>query len=206
MAAVLEQQKDPAAKFSSHVDEQIAQTTSRIRSYDLTFGALTLAAMTAFYAAAMILLDRYLEISEWVRQLALLSFAALFIATAYKFIVRPIRNRINPLYAAAQVERTIDDAKNSVMGYVEAQEKGELHGAVKAAMSAKAAKAVNDADLNEAIDHKSLIVAGSVFIFFLLTLIVLFLVFRPTQFKSLIGRSFVPFSSATIAKQTQIEL
>ncbi len=206
MASVLEQQKNPIAKFGSQVDDQIAQTTSRIRIHDLTFGVLTLAAFAAFYATTMILIDRYLHLQEWVRQFAFLAFAAILTATTYRLIVRPIRRRINPLYAAARVEKTIEDAKNSVMGYVEAQENGEVHAAVKAAMSAKAAKAVGDADLNEAIDHRSLIVAGSVFIFFLLALIVLFFVFRPTQFKSLFARSFAPFTSNQIAGQTQLTL
>ena len=206
MASVLEQQKNPIAKFGSQVDEQLAQTTSRIRIHDLSFGVLTLAAFTAFYATTMILLDRYLHLQDWVRELAFLAYVAILAATTYRLIIRPIRSRINPLYAAARVEKTIEDAKNSVMGYVEAQENGEVHSAVKAAMSAKAAKAVGDADLNEAIDHRSLIVAGSVLIFFLLALIVLFFVFRPNQFKSLIGRSFTPFASNEIASQTQLTL
>ena len=71
-------------------------------------------------------------------------------------------SRINPLYAAARVENTIDDPKNSVTGYVEAQDRGDVHNAVKAAMSAKAAKAVGEADVNHAVDHRSLIVAGGI--------------------------------------------
>jgi len=206
MATVLEQQKNPASKFNSQVDEQLAQATFRIRSHDLTFGILTVATLTVFYASAMILLDKYLNLSEWVRQFSLLAFVITLVLTTYRLIVRPFRTRINPLYAAARVEQTIEDAKNSVMGYVEAQENGDVHNAVKAAMSAKAARAVGDADVNEAVDHRSLLVVGGIFVFFLLTLIVLFLVFRPTQFSSLIGRSFAPFSAGNIASQTQLTL
>ncbi len=90
---------------------------------------------------------------------------------------------VNPLYAAVQVEKTIDDAKNSVAGYVEAQENGQVHPAVKAAMGARAAKTVGDADLNHAVDHRSLAYAGGVAVVFLLALVVLFFVFRPAQFK-----------------------
>lgn len=206
MATVLEEQKNPATKFGSQVDEQIAQATSRIRVHDLIFGVLTLAALLAIYATAMILLDRYLNLSEWVRQLALLGFVGVFGATAYWLIVRPLRNRINPLYAANRVERTIDDAKNSVTGYVEALEKSDIHNAVRAAMSAKAAKAVGEADVNRAVDHRSLLAVGIVFAVFLLTLIVLFFVFRPTQFNSLFARSFAPFTASQIASRTQITL
>jgi collagen type III alpha len=210
MAAVVEQKveqkPDPAAKFGSQVDEQIAQATSRIRVHDLTLGGLTLAAMVAVYATTMILLDKYLNLAEWVRQLALAGFLAACAGVAYLLIARPLLKRINPLYAAARVEETIDDAKNSVTGYVEAQEEGNVHAAVKAAMSARAAKAVGEADVNLAVNHRSLLVAGGVFVVFLLALGVLFFIFRPTQFTSLAGRTFLPFSSAPIATRTQLTL
>ena len=57
MAAVAEK-KDPATKFGSQVDEQLAEATSRIRGHDLAFGGLVLGAMVLVYATAMILLDR----------------------------------------------------------------------------------------------------------------------------------------------------
>ena len=71
MAAVLDAMKDPAAKFGSQVDEQIAQATSRIRAHDLTLGGLTLAAMLAIYATTIIVLDKYFTLAEWVRQFTL---------------------------------------------------------------------------------------------------------------------------------------
>ncbi|MBA4066433.1 MAG: hypothetical protein C0501_22515 [Isosphaera sp.] len=206
MASVLEQKPDPAAKFGSQVDEQIAQATTRIRTHDLALGGLTLAALTAGYAAAMISLDKYLNLPEWARQLALAGFLLVLAAAAYLLIARPLRRRINPLYAAARVEDTIEDAKNSVTGYVAAQENGGVSPAVKAAMSARAARAVGDADVNQAVDNRRLVIAGGVLVAFLVALAVLFFVFRPTQFASLVGRAFVPFSSDPIATRTQLEL
>src|SRR5215471_16352734 len=99
MAAVLEK-KDPAAPFASQVDEQIAQATSRIRAHDLAFGGLLLAALVLVYTTAMIVLDKSLALPEWVRQASLAGFAAVFASAAYFALVRPIRKRINPLYAA----------------------------------------------------------------------------------------------------------
>lgn len=206
MSVAVEEKKDPAAQFRSQVDEQIAQTTGRIRAHDLLFGGLTFGALVAVYVTAMILTDKYLNLAEWVRQLALGGFLLVAAGIAYWMILRPLRKRINPLYAAAQVEKTIDDAKNSITGYVEAQEKGEVHVAVKAAMGAKAAQAVGEADVNRAVDHRSLIVAGSILLFCLLILAVLFFNFRPSQFSSLMHRAIYPFSSDPIAKRTQIEL
>ena len=205
MAAVLEQ-AEAAAKNDSRVDEQIAQATSRIRAHDLTFGGLVLVAFVLVYTTAMILLDKYLGLAEWVRQFALLGFFAAFATTAYFTILSPLRKKINPLYAAKRVESTIDDAKNSVTGYVDAQQQGTLNATVRAALANRAAKSVAAADVNKAVDHRGLLYLGGTSIALFLTLIVLFFVFRPAQFSSLMGRTFVPFSSGEIVTQTQLTL
>lgn len=197
---------EPAPKFAARVDEQLAEATSRIRGHDLAFGGLLVGGLILAYAAGMMLLDKSLVIPEWVRQLSLLGFLAVVGAIAYRTLVRPLRQRVNPLYAAVAVERTIDDAKNSVVGYVEARERGDVHAQVKAAMGARAARAVDEADVNRAVDHRSLVYAGGAVVALFLTLVVLFFVFRPTQFQSLLGRAFAPFSSDVIASRTQITL
>ena len=205
MAAVLEK-PDPASKYESAVDEQIAEATSRIRFHDLAFGGLVLAGMVLVYATAMILLDKYLVLPEWVRQASLVGFAVAVVMVTLTTVVRPFRRLVNPLYAAVQVEKTVENAKNSVLGYVEAKGRGDVHPSVKAAMSARAAKAAGRADVNRAVDHRSLLYVGAVVVLFLLTLAALFFVFRPTQFTSLLGRTFTPFSSGVIATRTQLTL
>lgn len=208
MAAVLEPNdtKEAAAKFGSQVDAQLAQATTRIRAHDLMFGGLVLVALVLVYATAMILLDKYLNLPQWVRQVSLLGFVGAFAGTAYVTIVSPLRKKINPLYAAKQVESTIEDAKNSVTGYVDAQQRGALNATVKAALASRAAKSVAGADVNKAVDHRSLVYLGGVAVVLFLTLVVLFFVFRPAQFGSLVGRTFAPFTSGDIKTQTQIEL
>lgn len=205
MAAVLEPQ-DATAKNTSRVDEQLAQATSRIRAHDLMFGGLVLVAFALVYTTAMILLDKYLNLPQWVRQVSLLGFVGTFAGVAYLTLLSPLRRKINPLYAARQVENTIDDAKNSVTGYVDAQQKGGLNATVKAALAKRAAQSVADADVNKAVDHRSLLWLGGIAIGLFLALIVLFFVFRPAQFGSLFGRTFAPFSSIEKVSQTQITL
>src|SRR5262245_28291928 len=203
MAAVLEK-KTPADKLGSKVEEQLAQATSRIRAHDLAFGGLVLLALLLIYATLMILLDRYLALPEWVRQVALGGFVFFMGAAAYFTLFSPLRKRINPLYAAKQVERTIDDAKNSVTGYVDAQQKGDLNPTVKAALASRAAKAAAEADVNKAVDHRSLLYIGGISVAMVLALVVLFFVFRPAQFSSLVGRTFAPFTSTVLASRTQL--
>src|SRR5687768_11951504 len=118
MAAVLlkADKNEAANKHGSQVAEQNAQATSSIRANDLSFGGLVLVAFTLVFATAMILLDKSLNLPEWLRQVALGGFLLIFAGLAYVTIISPFRKRINPLYAAKQVESTIDDAKNSVTG------------------------------------------------------------------------------------------
>ncbi|MDY3562003.1 hypothetical protein R5W23_003434 [Gemmata sp. JC673] len=208
MAAVLEPKdpKESAAKLGSQVDEQLAQATTRIRAHDLAFGALVLVAFVLAYATAVILLDKFFNLPQWLRQLSLLGFVGALAGITYLTIVNPLRKKINPLYAAKQVEGTIEDAKNSVTGYVDAQQKGTLNATVKAALASRAAKSVAKADVNKAVDHRSLLYLGGGAIALALTLAVLFFVFRPSQFGSLLTRAFVPFTSTPLATRTQIKL
>ncbi|MCS6864399.1 MAG: hypothetical protein RMJ56_17275 [Gemmataceae bacterium] len=205
MAAVIDP-KELAAQYESRVDEQLAEATSRIRAHDLVFGGLLMVALVLVYATTMILLDKYLVLPEPVRQGALAAFLVVLAAVGYYTLIRPLRLRINPLYAARQVERTLDDNKNSVTGYVDAQLRGDLHPAVKAALANRAASAAAAADVNRAVDHRSLFYVGAAAVVLLLVLITLFFVFRPTQFGSLLGRAFVPFASDPIATRTQLTI
>src|SRR5262245_21491776 len=106
MAAVLEAKKDPGEKFGTQVDEQIAEAKSRIRGHDLTLGGIALGTMFVVDATVMVLLDKYLVLPEWVRQLALAGFVTSFAAATFYLLLRPLRRDINPLYAAVQVEKT----------------------------------------------------------------------------------------------------
>jgi hypothetical protein len=205
MATVIES-SDPAPKFATRVDEQIAEATSRIRGHDLAFGGLVVGGLVLGYAAGMMLLDRLFVLPEWARQLGLLGCLGATGVVAYRTLIRPLRRQVNPLYAAVVVEKTIDDAKNSVVGYVEARGRQDVHPSVKAAMGARAAKSVTEADVNRAVDHRSLVYTGAAVVALFLALVVLFFVFRPAQFQSLLGRAFTPFSSDPIASRTQIAL
>ncbi len=198
--------KELAAKFESRVEEQLAQATSRIRAHDIAFGSLLIVALVLVYATTMILLDKYFVLPESARQGSLAAFVVVLAAVGYCTLIRPLRLRINPLYAAKQVERTLEDNKNSVTGYVDVQLRGDLHPAVKAALASRAASAAAVADVNRAVDHRSLLYVGAAAVVLLLVLITLFFLFRPAQFGSLLGRAFVPFSSDPIATRTQLTI
>src|SRR5262249_29456909 len=77
---------------------------------------------------------------------------------------------------------------------------------VKAALANRAAQAAAEADVNRAVNHRSLMIVGGIAIAFLLTLIVLFFVIRPAQFTSHLNRTFIPSSSAPPKPKTELTL
>jgi hypothetical protein len=198
--------KARVGSHSSVVEEQLAEAVSRIRAYDILVGALLLASWTAAYALMMIIVDRLVVLPEWVRQCGWGAFLLVAAGIAWRKLIKPIRLPINPLYAAAQVEKTIDNPKNLLTAYVEVTERGETPPAVKAALSARAAQLARHADVNQAVDPRGLLYLGLLLGLLLVALASLFFWWRATQFTSLLQRTFLPFTSQPIATRTQITL
>ena len=112
---------------------------------------------------------------------------------------------MNPLYAAKKVEATSQDAKNAVVNWVDLED-DNLPATVKAAVQAKAAAELRDADLNQAAASKSLPRLGIAAAVFFVVLLVLFIKFSPAQFRSLVSRAFTPFSAGQITSRTRLTL
>jgi hypothetical protein len=194
-----------ATKFETEVQQQLAQVVRRIRTHDLLCGVFLLAVVAFGYLAAMMTLDRWLDIPAWVRQLGFLGLLATLGLIAYRGIVRPFRQAVNPLYAAREVEETVEDAKNSVVNWVDLQDKPMAEG-VRAVVAARAAKQFKDADLDKAGESKRLLWLGGALGGLVVVLAALFMTFKPAVFGSLFGRAVNPFSSGAIATRTQIDI
>src|SRR2546429_229530 len=97
----------PSAKYDAFVASQLARAESRIRALDLTASLLGYLAGALAYVVLMVLIDGKLELSDRARQTALYAFlagSALYLLFA---VILPLRRRINPYYAARQVEQTL---------------------------------------------------------------------------------------------------
>ena len=101
----------------------------------------------------MVAADPWIGQFETARQFLFLGYllmAAIYLAA---FVVRPLTRRINPYFAARQVERTLPGSKNSVVNWV------DLHGqplpsAIRNALGVRAAKDLARADLDSAISGR----------------------------------------------------
>ena len=142
----------PAAssKYDAFVAAQLARAESRIRLLDLTAALLGFAALGLAYIVGMVLCDSKLELSQHARQLSLYAF--LIAAAVYLFfmVVRPLRLRVNPYYAARQVEQLLPGAKNSIVNWVDLHAQ-PLPPAIRGALGQRAAKDLSRVDLENAI-------------------------------------------------------
>src|SRR5262249_14830183 len=114
-----EVREKPAGKHDSYIESQLARAESRIRLIDLSAALLGFLAGTLAYAVAMILLDRLFVLSAATRQVGLLLYlvgAALYLWVA---VARPLLWRVNPYYAARQLEHTLPGSRNHVINWID---------------------------------------------------------------------------------------
>ncbi len=205
MPAVLDPKPAPAAsKYDDAVRTTLDDTGRKIRANDALTGGLIVAAVALAYAVAVVLLDRWLDLPAWSRQLGLVGLLAVLGAAGWYLVARPYRRTVNPRYVARQVEGTISDAKNAVINWVDLQDR-DIPGSVRTAMSQKAAAGLAESDPADAVASTRMAWAGGVVAVLVGVLAVLFLIFK-SQFLSLLGRAFNPFTDKAIVTRTSIEL
>ena len=200
--------QSPNAKTNSLdqiVRQELTKASQRIRFNDLLSGLLALSVVILGYAAVAIMIDQYLELPAWVRQLGLVGFLGAFVGVGYLVLWKPFRQVINPRYAARQVEATIQDAQNSLINWVDLQDEN-LPESVKAAVAARAADNVSEADLHKATESRRLLWLGAIAGLLLALLAGLFVAYKPNPFFSLINRAFNPFYAGKIANRTELLL
>src|SRR3954447_22213898 len=105
MATDLGRAKSAAAgRYDTFVAAQLSRAERRIRALDLTAALLGFAAGTLAYAVVIVLVDRQFLLSLSARKAALFLYALGAGVYLWLTVLRPLRRRVNPYYAARQVE------------------------------------------------------------------------------------------------------
>src|SRR5206468_12147783 len=128
-----------------------------------------------------------------------LAFGAyVLVATVYVgfTLVWPLCRRLNPYYAALQVEQTLPEAKNSVISWLDLREQ-PLPASIRAAVSNKAARDISEADLETAISARRNLWLTAAFFGLCLAMLAQLVIGGPQLF-SLLRRAFAPFSEGRI--------
>ena len=203
MATVLTKPQATRAKVEAQLSHELAQATSRIRFADLLAGGLTLVVLLLGYTLAVVLADKLLELPAWVRVAGLLGFLTAFGVAAWRTVVRPLRSRVNPRFAARQVEQTIADGKNAVINWVDLKDR-DLPESVRAAVGARAAEGVAEAEVARVGESRRVLALLSAAGLLVAGLAVFFLLVKSAPFFSLLSRAYNPFGATGIATRTTI--
>jgi hypothetical protein len=193
----------PAGKYDTFVASQLAGAESRIRLLDLTAALLGFAALALGYVVSMVLCDSKLELSQHARQLSLYAFLAGSAVYLYFTVVRPLRLRVNPYYAARQVEQLLPGAKNSIINWVDLHNQ-PLPPAIRGALAQRAAKDMAHVDLDRAISGRRAAWMGGVAGLGAIAFVLAFLLLGPSPFLSLLRRAFNPFGQVGVSTRTQL--
>jgi hypothetical protein len=195
MATDLAQAKAAAtSKHDAFVQAQLARTEKRIRALDLTAALLGLAAGTLAYAVVMALIDRWLALPQGVRQAGFVVYLVAAAAYLTAFVVLPLSRRINPYFAARQLERTLPGAKNSVVNWLDLHAE-DLPPAIRGAVGQRAAKDLARADVEKAVSSRRAYSVGGVAALCALGFLVALFTLGFGPFFSFISRAFAPFST-----------
>ena len=187
------------------LDAELSQAARRIRAVDVARGALALVVLSLAYLILTMVLDRAVELPPEARLGGLVGYALAALGVSYFSLYRPLARRLNPRYTARRIEETAEDAKNAVINYVDLQD-ASMNDAVRARLAARAAQEVSAADTRKLSESKSVVwlLVGAGLL--AAALAVCFLVFRPGPFWSLLKRAVHPYTTATIATKTELDL
>ena len=175
MPAILEMPKT-LSKQEEFVEKQIEQARQRIRMLDWFAAGLKLLIVSFAFLFAVLLIDRYVETPAGTGFAALALYVVAAAGYMYLLLYRPSRRQINPFYAAQHVERTLDNAKNSVVNYVDLKDDEKVPGSVKTAIGIRAARDLKHVDLNQVIQKKQVAwLAGFAGLFFAAAVVAAFL-------------------------------
>src|SRR4051794_37523063 len=140
-------------KYDNLVERQLARAGGRVRKLDLAAAALVFLIGTLLYGLTVTVADLYLDLSSYVRLAAFLAYAVAalgyLVLAGSHFALR----RVNPYYAARQLEKALPDAKGSVVNWLDLPDQ-PLPQAIRGALGARAAKDLSEADVEMAISGR----------------------------------------------------
>jgi hypothetical protein len=206
MATQQETRSKPAGsrRYETVIEQELSRASGRVRSLDLAASGMALLIGTFAFVLAVGVLDLCFDLPAAVRLVAL-AFYVLVVLVYLGYLGRQfIRQQVNPYYAARQLEKSLPDAKGSVINWLDLHER-PLPPAIQASLGARAARDLGRADVDEAISNQRNHWLAAVTAGLGIGLVILFLA-GPGRFGSLLGRAFAPFGEGAIPTRTEIVL
>ncbi len=193
-----------ANRLHAVLERELTRARGRIRAVDCFNSLLVLFIAALGYTLLLVCLDHWLHLSNGLRQVLLLGFGAAAGAYAVYSLVVPMTRHVNAYYAARALERSVPDAKNGLVNWLDLRDE-PLSPVIRGAVQERAVEELKNADIDEAIPIRS-----PMRLFFACAGLLLVLFFLgitwSDQIGSLLHRALLPFDLTNIPTKTRIQL
>lgn len=150
--------------YDRFIEGQLSKTRRQVKGIDLASSLITLAVGTILYLLAAIVVDQWIftgGLGFWGRLICLGGFLGGALAYCGFSLVPLILHRINPVYAAHQIEQSTPSLKNSLVNFLLLRNQtSAMPSVVWNAIEEKAATDLSKVQAEAAIDSSRLIKLG----------------------------------------------
>ncbi len=184
--------------FEGFIDQRLRHTRRQLKTTDIAGATVTLAIGVLAYLFAAAMIDHWLiagGLGVWGRTLLWLGLVG---AGGTYFVLRvlpPLLHRVNPIFAAATIEKSRPTLKNSLINFLLLRShRQEMTTPVYRALESRAAADLSHVQIETAVDRAYLIRTGCVLAAFV-ALFALYLIFSPKNPLRSAARILLPWSA-----------
>lgn len=193
-------------EYEDFVDQRIQQTRAAVKTADLATGVVTLLAWTLFVLLLSAVADHWLVAGGFTRvgRFALFAVGAigglLYLATR---LAPRLLGRVNPLYAAQEIEKESPQLKNSVLNLLQLRDHPASAAAVRQTLERQAAERL--ASAGEAPIDRTPLVRAAKFVLALVAAIGVYVVASPKDFFASAGRVLAPWADIAAPSRVRFD-
>lgn len=196
------------SRSANHLQRKFAELCARIRRVDLLWHVLILALVIVGYSFVVGTFDWLVGLSSalWVDATRWTLFGLFLIGFLFAAVrtIQCLFQRVNPYYVARELERTLPNAKNSLINWLDLADE-DIPSAFYKNLSARADEQMDEADAEQTIRSQKNWVLLVLLALPTVGLLVLLLLSPATLVASLL-RGFAPFYSPPVAARTNLTL
>ncbi len=156
----------PPTEYEVFIDHRLHQTRRRVKGVDIADGLVTLLIGTLGYLFLAALADHWIVaggLGFWGRFLCWLALVAAAGTYFARHVLPPLVHRINPVFAAATIEKSEPSLRNSLINFLLLRgRRAEVAAPVYQAMEHRAAADLSKVRLEMAVDRTRLVRLGTV--------------------------------------------
>ncbi|MFM7161889.1 MAG: hypothetical protein ACKO3P_16165, partial [Planctomycetaceae bacterium] len=192
--------------YREFVDYQLERVRSLVRSTEITTAATRMGALLAGYLLLFLVLDQWAWpggvplAARWLAQATLLGSLGWL---GWRHVLIPSLSRVNPLYAARELERAQPGLQGNLINLVDTPGTDAASQSVLRSLERRSALSLHQTDIDEAIDRRVLL-RSAYLMLGLVSVFAVYLFASPKDPLPSLQRAMLPLSQAGVATRTLI--